>query len=73
MIRLVRTLAIGCPSAFCLRDFPVVRVPEAISAQIVTADWVHIPHDSFSKVSNRIINRIACDISSKPPAKIEWK
>jgi GMP synthase (glutamine-hydrolysing) len=45
----------------------------------MTADWAHLPHDFLAKVSNRIINevrginRVAYDISSKPPATIEWE
>lgn len=45
----------------------------------MTADWVHLPHDFLAKISNEIINkvrginRIVYDISSKPPATIEWE
>ena len=45
----------------------------------MTADWVHLPYDLLSKVSNEIINkvrgvnRVVYDISSKPPATIEWE
>ena len=45
----------------------------------MTADWVHLPYDFLSKVSNEIINkvkginRVVYDISSKPPATIEWE
>ena len=45
----------------------------------MTADWVHLPYDFLSKVSNKIINkvkginRVVYDISSKPPATIEWE
>jgi GMP synthase (glutamine-hydrolysing) len=45
----------------------------------MTADWAHLPHDFLARVSNRIINevrginRVAYDISSKPPATIEWE
>ncbi|MCD6333225.1 MAG: glutamine-hydrolyzing GMP synthase [Bacteroidales bacterium] len=45
----------------------------------MTADWVHLPYDFLSRVSNDIINkvqginRVVYDISSKPPATIEWE
>lgn len=45
----------------------------------MTADWAHIPHEVLARVSGRItnelrgINRVVYDISSKPPATIEWE
>lgn len=45
----------------------------------MTADWAHIPHAVLGRMSNRIINevpginRVVYDISSKPPATIEWE
>ncbi len=45
----------------------------------MTADWAHLPHPFLAHVSNRIINevpginRVAYDISSKPPSTIEWE
>lgn len=45
----------------------------------MTADWARLPHDFLAKISNRLINqvkginRILYDISSKPPATIEWE
>lgn len=49
------------------------------SRDAMTADWARIPDDVLARVSNRIvrevdgINRVAYDISSKPPATIEWE
>jgi GMP synthase (glutamine-hydrolysing) len=45
----------------------------------MTADWVHLPYEFLMKISNEIINnvrgvnRVVYDISSKPPATIEWE
>ena len=50
-----------------------------ISTDGMTADWVHIPYEVLAEVSNEIINkvrginRVVYDISSKPPATIEWE
>jgi len=49
------------------------------SEDAMTADWVQLPHELLARISNRIINevrginRVVLDISSKPPATIEWE
>ena len=49
------------------------------STDAMTADWARLPYDVLAKISNRIINevrginRVCYDISSKPPATIEWE
>jgi len=54
-----------------------IRAVESTDA--MTADWAHLDHDLLGKISNRIINevrginRVVLDISSKPPATIEWE
>jgi GMP synthase (glutamine-hydrolysing) len=57
----------------------VVALRAVGSTDGMTADWIHLPYDFLAKVSNDIINkvkgvnRVVYDISSKPPATIEWE
>ncbi len=57
----------------------VVALRAVSSTDGMTADWVHLPYDFLAKISNDIINkvkgvnRVVYDISSKPPATIEWE
>jgi GMP synthase (glutamine-hydrolysing) len=57
----------------------VVALRAVNSTDGMTADWSHLPYEFLSKVSNDIINkvkgvnRVVYDISSKPPATIEWE
>lgn len=57
----------------------VVALRAVTSLDGMTADWVHLPYDFLAEVSNQIINRVkgvnrvVYDISSKPPATIEWE
>lgn len=57
----------------------VVALRAVSSTDGMTADWVHIPYEILADISNAIINqvrginRVVYDISSKPPATIEWE
>jgi GMP synthase (glutamine-hydrolysing) len=57
----------------------VLALRAVTSTDGMTADWVHLPYEFLAKVSNKIINhvkginRVVYDISSKPPATIEWE
>ena len=56
-----------------------VALRAVTSTDGMTADWSHLPYEFLAKVSNDIINkvkginRVTYDISSKPPATIEWE
>lgn len=56
-----------------------VALRAVTSTDAMTADWAHLPYDFMASVSNEIINkvcgvnRVCYDISSKPPATIEWE
>jgi GMP synthase (glutamine-hydrolysing) len=57
----------------------VIAIRAVDSQDGMTADWVRLPEDLLARLSNRIINevkgvnRVCLDISSKPPATIEWE
>jgi GMP synthase (glutamine-hydrolysing) len=57
----------------------VAAIRAITSTDGMTADWYRMPHDVLDRMGNRIINevrginRVVYDISSKPPATIEWE
>jgi GMP synthase (glutamine-hydrolysing) len=56
-----------------------VAVRAVTTEDFMTADWTHLPYDVLARISTRVINevrgvnRVVYDISSKPPATIEWE
>jgi len=62
------------------RTYEETIVLRAVTTEdFMTADWARLPHDLLAKISNRIVNevagvnRVVYDITSKPPATIEWE
>jgi GMP synthase (glutamine-hydrolysing) len=62
------------------RTYDEVLAVRAVETEdFMTADWSHLPYDVLARISTRVINevrginRVVYDISSKPPATIEWE
>jgi GMP synthase (glutamine-hydrolysing) len=57
----------------------VIALRAVETVDFMTARWAQLPHEFLAQVSNRILNevggisRVVYDISSKPPATIEWE
>ncbi|MDO5033748.1 MAG: glutamine-hydrolyzing GMP synthase, partial [Eubacteriales bacterium] len=75
---LTNTQSVGVMGDYRTYDY-TLALRSVSTTDFMTADWSRIPYDTLDKVSTRIINevpginRIVYDITSKPPATIEWE